>query len=148
MGLIPQNKPLSRRRSVIEGLSPSLSSYCGPPCTRHSARYKPEHTLCYVAAKGSRLQTNTSAAACRVVKRGWARSRAAWRDGVGRYWIRKGRVRHGRRGNRRGSVQEVAFELRIEGGEGASSKGRFQVKNTPNSGNGKGQGQVKSSWPV
>lgn len=51
-------------------------------------------------------------------------------------------------GTRRGSVQEVAFELRVEGGEGASSKRRFQVKNTPNSGNGEGQGQVKSSWPV
>lgn len=50
----------------------------------------------------------------------------------------------GGEGTRRGSVQEVAFELRIEGGEGASSKGRFQVKNTPNSGDSKGQGPRSS----
>lgn len=54
----------------------------------------------------------------------------------------------GGEGTRTGSVQEVAFELRIEGGEAASSKGGVQVKNTPNSGDSKGQGQVKSSWPV
>lgn len=54
----------------------------------------------------------------------------------------------GGEGTRRGSVQEVAFELRTEGGEGASAKGGVQVKNPPNSGDSKGQGQVKSSWPV
>ena len=53
----------------------------------------------------------------------------------------------GGEGTRRGSVQ-VAFELRTEGGERASAKGGVQVKNPPNSGDSKGQDQVKSSWPV
>ena len=73
-------------------------------------------------------------------------------QGGGMGWGDTGSEREGRdtggEGTRTGSVQEVAFELRIEGGEAASSKGVFQVKNMPNSGDSKGQGQVKSSWPV
>lgn len=44
----------------------------------------------------------------------------------------------GSEGTRKGSGREVAFEPRLEGGEGASLKDAVQVKNILNAGDGKG----------
>ena len=44
----------------------------------------------------------------------------------------------GSEGTRKGSIREVAFEPRLEGGEGASLKDAVQVKNIPNAGGRRG----------